>query len=96
MRVGSYLDMAAVFRNGTAHVLELNGGVEHMEAIAEHLVDLLENRITLRRGHIFDQRVAAQCMRRRTQAPDVNIMHIDHTCYSAQRLRHGIEIESPR
>jgi len=57
-------------------MFELDGGVVDMESATENAVYVSQNRIAFRRRHIFDQHVATQRVRLRSQAPDVQIMNI--------------------
>src|SRR5208337_3811823 len=61
------------------HVLKLNGGVPDVKALFEHLVKLDQNVGALRRGNVDDGHVAGQCAGVRADAPDVQVVYIDHS-----------------
>src|SRR5262245_61411360 len=69
---------AAGLRDPAAHVLELNGRVADRKTLGEHFVEPAKNGIARRWRNIFDQNVAAQRMRARSQAPDVQVVHLQH------------------
>ena len=70
-------------------VLELDRSV--MDFVpAQNIVDALQDRVARRRRHVLDEHVAAQSMRARTQAPDVQIVNIDHAVDATNRLRDDV------
>ena len=93
---GVHRDDAAGPGNGAAHVFELDGGVVEMEAIAQHPVEPGEDAIALRGRHVLDQDVAAQRMRARTEAPDVQIVDVEYAIDAAHRGDDVIEIDAAR
>src|SRR5262249_31403556 len=77
-----------------ARVLELDRGVVNIEAFAKKAIDIVQNRIALGRRHIFDQHVAAQRARLRTEPPDVQIVNVDHASNAANLLDDLRQLES--
>jgi len=53
-------DDATSAGNRATHVLELYRGVMHVKAIAEHMVQFVQNVIALRGRHVVDQNMAAE------------------------------------
>src|ERR1700674_4221350 len=76
--VHSYRDGAAGFRNRAAYVLELHGGVGDRESRLEHSVEAAQDRVAGRGRDVFDQHVAAQRVSAGTQAPDVQVVNVEH------------------
>jgi hypothetical protein len=68
------------------YMLELNGGVADVEALTQNIVDPPQDGVALRWRHVVNQHVATECARLRAQAPDVQVVHIDHALDAAQLL----------
>jgi len=79
---------APVLGHRAAHVLELHGGVMNMKLAAQHLVDAGQDAVAGRGRHVFDQHVTAQRVGARSQAPDVQIVHVQHAFHAAHRGAH--------
>ena len=82
---GIHGDHASRIRNRAAHVLKLHRRVVDVETVAEHVLDPMEDVVAQRRRHILDQHVAAQRVRVRPQAPDMEIVHAEHAFDFADR-----------
>src|SRR5258708_5846665 len=85
LRVRAAGNHASAFRYGAPDVLELNCGVADSEAVAEHGIQALQNSVAGRRRDVLDQGMTAQRVGARSQAPDVQVVHIEH----ARDLAHG-------
>jgi len=59
-------------------MLKLNGGVADAKVLAEQMIELDQNACALRRGNIGDRHMTGQSARLRAEAPDVQVVHIDH------------------
>ena len=59
-------------------MLELNCRVADGEAVAEHRIQALQNAIAGGWGNVLDQGVTAQRVGARAQAPDVQVVHVEH------------------
>ena len=70
----------ASVRNLAIHILKLNRRVSNVKARMQRRLDLLQNTIALRRRNIGNRHMAGQRVRLRSQAPDVQIMHILNAC----------------
>ncbi len=68
----------AVLQRLTTDMLELDCRVIDLELPVESIFEADENACALRRGNIGDGHVACQGARVRAQAPDVQIVNIDH------------------
>src|SRR5579872_3100470 len=66
------------------YVFELDRGVPDLKARAQDVIDPLQNRIAFRRRHVVDQHVAAQGAGVRAEAPDVQVMDVNHALDAAQ------------
>ena len=73
-----YRDGAAVLGDGATEVLELNGGMSDMETLGEHAIQPPQHAIALRRRNIGNPDVATQGVRVRSEAPDVQVVNIEH------------------
>lgn len=93
---GIHRDDAARTRNRAAHVLELNGGVVEVEAIAQHPVEATKNAIALRRRHVLDEDMTTESVRTRAQTPDVQIVNIKHAIDVAHGDDDIIEADAAR
>src|SRR5436190_751365 len=89
-------DGTAGFRDRAAYVLELHGGVRDREPLQEHTVETAQNRVAGRGRDIFDQDVAAQRVSAGTQAPDVQIVNVEHALNGAHRRPHIPQTEAAR
>src|SRR5437870_5052226 len=96
LRVRPAGDHASAFRYRAPDVLELNRGVADREAVAEHGIQPLQNTIAGRRRNILDQGVAAQRVRAGTQAPDVQIVHIQHARHLPHGADHRMQLDAAR
>ena len=67
----------AAFQVPATDVLELDGGVADLVALAEQLVELDENAGACGWWNIGDGHVAGERARLRTEAPDVKIVHVE-------------------
>ena len=76
----------APMRNLAINIFKLNRRVSNVKAIMQCRLDLLQNPVAFRRRNIRNRHVARQRMRLRSQAPDVQIMHIFNAANPAQRL----------
>jgi len=76
-------------------VLELNGGVVDF-VLAQNVVDALQNRVTRRRRHVFDEHVATQSVGARTQAPDMQIVNVDDAVEATNGFRHFVQLHAAR
>ncbi len=59
-------------------VLELDGGVIDFELAVENIFKASQNAYAFRRRNICDRHMAGQGARRRSQAPNVEVVNIDH------------------
>src|SRR5579863_827476 len=75
-----------------AEVLKLDGGVADVEAVAQHVVDPPQDGMAGRGRHVLDQHVAAQSARFRTEAPDMEVVNVDHARHAAERVGHFGEV----
>src|ERR1039458_2572849 len=71
-------DGAASFGNGAAQVLELHGAMEDVKPLGQHVVQSAQQHIAGRRRNIGNRYVTAQRARARSQAPDVQVMDVQH------------------
>ena len=76
----------------TSRRLKLDGRVMDVEAIAQTAVDLCQDGGALRRRHLRNGDMAGQCMRLRSQAPDVEVVHIEYSFNGLHRLAYGAEL----
>jgi len=81
---------------GAVGDLDLNRRVVDAEVIAELMVDALQNRFALSERHLDDLHVAAESVRLRGQAPDVQVMHVDDAGHTLHRRADLIEVERSR
>ena len=89
-------DGTAGFRDRAAYVLELHGGVRDREPLLEHTVETAQNRVAGRGRNVFDQHVTAQRMRAGTQAPDVQIVNVEHALNAAHGRAHIPQTQAAR
>ena len=75
-------------RNRAAGVLKLHRGVVNVEALAEHVIQPVEDVFALRRRHVGDEHMTAQGMRVRSEAPDMQVVNIENTIDLTRRPRH--------
>src|ERR1017187_5346697 len=68
----------ATFQLLAANMLELNCRVTDLEMVLEHMVQLYQDACALRRWNIGNGHVARQGAGLRTEAPDVEVVHVDH------------------
>ena len=61
-----------------ADVLELDGGVADVEVVLEHVIELDQDAGALRRRNVGDGHVAGQGAGVRAEAPDVQVVNVDH------------------
>src|ERR1700691_1747415 len=68
----------ATLQRLTADMLELDGRMAYLELPVESIFEADENACALRWRNIGDRDVAREGARVRTQAPDVQVVNIDH------------------
>src|SRR5436190_127015 len=76
--VGMHGDGAAGLRDRAAYVFELDGGVGDVEAVFEDLVEAAKDAVAGRGRDIFDQDMAAQRVSARAEAPDMEVVDVEH------------------
>jgi hypothetical protein len=75
---------AVGFGQDALYVLELDGGVEDVEAFAENVVNAAEDGVAFRGRHVVDQDVATEGAGFGAKAPDVEIVDVDDAFDLAQ------------
>src|SRR5215475_14592977 len=73
-------------------MLELHSGVVDAVAIQQEFPNFAQNTIAFRRGYVVDGDVRGERAGLRAQAPDMEIVHIEHTVNGGERganLRYG-------
>ena len=76
-----HMELVAIAGNHAADVLKLNRIVVEMKPVSQQQVQAPQDPVTLRRRHIFNQHMATQSMGGGTQAPNVQIVNIEHTLH---------------
>ena len=88
-------NLTAGLRQFAIGVLKLDRRMVNVELIAENLVDSLQNAIALRGRHIADQSVATQGVRARSEAPDMNVVHVEHSRHVTHRAGYCLQVDPP-
>ena len=96
LRVRPAGNYASAFRYGASDVLELNRGVADRKAVAQHGIQALQNAVAGRGWHVFDQGMSAQRVGARSQAPDVQVMHVQHALDAAHGSDYRGQIDPTR
>src|ERR1700678_3471249 len=68
----------ATFQLGADVVLELDGGVGNLEVFLEHMIEVDQDAGTFARWNVGDADVTGQGAGLRAEAPDVEVVDIDH------------------
>src|SRR5690349_9685790 len=89
-------DGTTAFRNRATDVLELDGGVEYVEAFREHLIEAAQDAVAGRRRHVVDEDVAAQGVGARSEAPDVKVMNVENAVERPHGRSHITEFDAAR
>ena len=76
-------------------VLELNGRVMDF-VLGQNVVDALQYRVAGGRRHVFDEYMATQSVGARTQAPDMQIVNVDHAVDGANGVRNFVQFHAAR
>lgn len=79
---------------GAADVFELNGGVVNRETIAKDRINAAQDGIAGRGRHVLNKDMAAQRMRFRPEAPDVEIVNVDHAGNTTELMHNVSELQS--
>ena len=69
--------------------LKLDGRVGDAELVVQPAVDPIQNACALRHWHLRNSYVAGQRVRLRSQAPDMQVVHIQNTLYRLHGVAHG-------
>ena len=89
-------DGAPALGDGTAHVLELHGGVRDVEALGQDFVDAPQDAVAGGGRDVLDQHMAAQRVRARPEAPDVQVVDVQDAVDRAHPGGDILEVNPPR
>ena len=72
--------------------LELQRGVVDVEAVAQGLVEALEDGAAVRHRHLGDGDVAGERVRARAERPDVQVVNVEHALDAFHGGAHVLEL----